>query len=150
MSKTLKCTIFYIWLWKWKKWDIARFLNIKKDITGETPKWNTSILGYFDEKWKCRHMTKSSFKCFLGHFMVPPVYIPVLPKLYQYKYWIFKNCNINIENLINSFPCPDQVLNHIFVVSVLIHSWPKSRSNQLFVCYVANWIYQFLHKSKWN
>ena len=37
-------------------------------------KWNSSILGHFKKMWTCYHMTKSSFTCFLGHFMVPLVF----------------------------------------------------------------------------
>ena len=36
-------------------------------------KWNSSILGHFKKLRKCYHMTKSSFTCFLGHFMIPRV-----------------------------------------------------------------------------
>ena len=36
-------------------------------------KWNYSIFGHFKILWKCYHMTKSSFTCFLGHFKLPPV-----------------------------------------------------------------------------
>ena len=38
-------------------------------------KWNSSILGYFKKLLKFYHMTKSSFTCFLGHFMIPRVKI---------------------------------------------------------------------------
>ena len=33
---------------------------------------NSSILGHFKKLWKCYHVKKSSFTCFLGHLMVPP------------------------------------------------------------------------------
>ena len=36
-------------------------------------KWNSSIFGHFKILSKCYHMTKSSFTCFLGHFILPPV-----------------------------------------------------------------------------
>ena len=32
--------------------------------------------GAFKKLWKCYHMTKSSFTCFLEHFILPPVYDP--------------------------------------------------------------------------
>ena len=34
---------------------------------------NGSILGHFKKLCKCYHMTKSSFTCFLEHFILPPV-----------------------------------------------------------------------------
>ena len=36
-------------------------------------KWNSSILGHFKKLRRCHHMTKSSYTCFLGHFMIPHV-----------------------------------------------------------------------------
>ena len=33
-------------------------------------KWNSSIFGHFKKKGKCYHMTKFSFACLFGHFMI--------------------------------------------------------------------------------
>ena len=75
--------IFPIWFLKWEKWGISTNSNIKnwafqKISTWSILKlkmnrnWNFSILGHFKLS-KCYHMTKSSFTCFLGHFMIPRV-----------------------------------------------------------------------------
>ena len=61
-SKILKCPIFPIWFCTWS------ILKLKKNR-----KWNSSIFGHFKILSKCYHMTKSSFTCFLGHFILPPL-----------------------------------------------------------------------------
>ena len=34
-----------------------------------------SILGHFRKNCICSHVKNTSFTCFLGHFMIPPVYV---------------------------------------------------------------------------
>ena len=36
-------------------------------------KWNSLILGHFKIQCPCHLMSKSSFTCFLGHFILPPL-----------------------------------------------------------------------------
>ena len=45
----------------------SHVINFKKKLNRN---WNSSILGHFKILSKCYHMTKSSFTCFLGHFML--------------------------------------------------------------------------------
>ena len=67
-------------------------------------KWNYSIFGHFKISWKCYHMTKSSFTCFLGHFILPPVNLSPswLVKMkfpchnLFLKFWVVRSCTISV------------------------------------------------------
>ena len=74
-------TPFSIWFWNW---GISRFLNIN-DISGlkhvtcfsnkNGPKMKFIDFWSFRGKCEFHNMLKSTFICFLGHFMVPPVLV---------------------------------------------------------------------------
>ena len=60
-------------------------------------KWNYSILGHFKKLRNCYHMTKSSFTCFLGHFMIPRVLLrSAMSQMFTY-HWLFSNENESIS-----------------------------------------------------
>ena len=52
--------------------EMPHFYQLK---TENEPKMNIYDFGAFRKKCICHHMINSSFTCFLGHFMLPPVYI---------------------------------------------------------------------------
>jgi len=49
--------------------------------TEKEPKMKLFDFGAFQNLKKCFHMTKSSFTCFLGYFMLPPVLLGWIPGL---------------------------------------------------------------------
>ena len=84
----LKCPIFPIWFWNGEKLGISKkeqtlygkknghFEKNARDQFWKRKGTENEILRFLgiSKKGKSYHMTKSSFTCFFGHFILPPVF----------------------------------------------------------------------------